>query len=887
MFYFLYPHAYANVPAHPFCAASACGVLCAMRDLLPHPRRFSKHHIMPRFLIILFLLLLVGPVQAQPTLQSPSEFLGYALGTQFTPHHRVMAYVDHVEAAQSNVITQSYGSTYEGRPLRVAMVSALANMNQLETIRTNNLKLTGLQEGAIEGPIRSLVWLSYNVHGNESVSTEAFLQTFYDLANPANTWTQAWLDSTVVILDPCINPDGRERYVQWYKRTRGAEMNVNPEAWEHVEPWPNGRTNHYMFDLNRDWAWQSQQETQGRIALYQQWMPHVHVDFHEQGVDAPYYFAPAAEPYHTAVTPWQREFQEIIGRNHARYFDQNNWLYFTRQVFDLLYPSYGDTWPMFNGAIGMTYEQGGSGRAGLGVITAAGDTLTLKDRIDHHHTTGLSTVEATALNTRRVLDAFKAYYDQAQQNPAGPYKTFVIKHTNAPDKQAALKALLDRQLIRYGHAPDTRTLRGFVYKNAALEQVTVEPQDVLISVYQPKSVLARVLFEPQAELADSLTYDITAWALPYAYGLEAYALTTRIDPVQGPTTAPAPDTTTVATPYAYLAPWESLQDLRFLAAVLKAKVKVRSAEKAFTLGGTKYTPGTLIITRTDNAALGDRFDALVRTQAEATGQTLTPVATGLVSSGADFGSRNVRFVKAPRVGVLSGDPLFSYAVGEVWHYFDQQIGYPVSLLNADRFSSLKLYEYDALVLPNGRYSTVLKDADLTRLKDWIRAGGRLIALEEAVQFLAGKEGFSIKVKEEKKPGEKDAAPKAEVPIKAYGDRSRDAAARSIPGSIYAVTLDASHPLGFGYTSPYYTLKRSSRTYAYLKNGWNVGVLQDGAYRSGFTGNQVKQKLSNSLVFGVQSLGRGRIVYMVDNPLFRAFWHNGKLLFGNAVFLVGQ
>lgn len=834
-------------------------------------------------------LLLIGcwPVQAQPALQSPADFLGYPLGTRFTPHHRVMAYVDHVAAARANVQTKPYGTTYEGRPLRVVLVSSQANMDRLETIRTNNLKMTGLMEGTPEGPARSLVWLSYNVHGNESVSTEAFLQTLYDLANPAHPRTQAWLNEAVVILDPCINPDGRERYVQWYKRTRGAQMNVNPEANEHHEPWPNGRTNHYMFDLNRDWAWQTQQETQGRIALYQQWMPHVHVDFHEQGVDAPYFFAPAAEPYHTAVTPWQRSFQQTIGQNHARYFDENHWLYFTRQVFDLFYPSYGDTWPTFNGAIGMTYEQGGSGRAGLGVLTAAGDTLTLQDRIAHHHTTGLSTVEVTARHSAQVLDAFKAYFDQARQNPAGPYKTFVVKHTNAPAKQAALKALLDRQQIRYGHAPETRSLQGFVYRTASLETVTVTPEDLLISVYQPNAVLTRVLFEPQAELADSLTYDITAWALPYAYGLDAYALPTRIDPVPRTAAAPMAAPDTVSRPYAYLAPWESLQDLQFLAALLNAKVKVRTAEKAFVLGGTSYAPGTLIITRTDNAALGERFDGLVRAQAAATGQTITPVATGLVSSGADFGSRQVHFVKAPRVAVLAGAPLSASAVGEVWHYFDQQLQYPATLLDPDRFGQVRLYEYDVLILPNGRYGEVLKEADLTRLKEWVSAGGRLIALEEAVHFLAGKDGFTIKAKKADPPETEAEATPPEVPLKTYGARSRTAASRATPGSIYAVTLDASHPLGFGYASPYFTLKRSSRTYGYLKDGWNVGVLEAGAYRSGFTGAEVKQNLDQSLVFGVQALGQGQVVYLVDNPLFRAFWYNGKLLFGNAVFLVGM
>ncbi|RMF60867.1 MAG: zinc carboxypeptidase, partial [Bacteroidetes bacterium] len=362
---------------------------------------------MPQRRLFAFALLciLALPASGQDRLLAPADFLGYEPGTRFTPHHRVVAYFEHVAAASPNVRLEYYGETYEGRPLLVAYVARPDYLARLDAIRTNNLRLAGLAEGAVDGPTAALVWLSYNVHGNEAVSTEAALLTLYDLANPDNARTQAWLDSTVVIIDPCINPDGRDRYVHWYNQTVGRFPDPNPDAREHHEPWPGGRTNHYYFDLNRDWAWATQQETRHRLPLYQRWLPHVHVDFHEQGVDEPYYFAPAAEPFHEAITPWQRELQTIIGQNHARYFDERGWLYFTRQVFDLFYPGYGDTWPTFNGAVGMTYEQGGSGRAGLAIRTAEGDTLTLAERIAHHHTTGLSTVEATARHRTRVLAA--------------------------------------------------------------------------------------------------------------------------------------------------------------------------------------------------------------------------------------------------------------------------------------------------------------------------------------------------------------------------------------------------------------------------------------------------------------------------------------------------
>ncbi|HET7896603.1 MAG TPA: M14 metallopeptidase family protein, partial [Flavisolibacter sp.] len=326
---------------------------------------------MKMFLSITFFFSTLFTIAQPPT---PEQFLGYKVGTHFTPHHRIVDYFQAVAAASpSTVKLQQYGTTNEGRPLMVAFVSSAQNVANLETIRSQNLALTN-KNGTPSANQPVIVWLSYNVHGNEPASSEAAMLTLYALVDPANAQTQQYLQNTLVVLDPCINPDGRDRYVNWYNSVVGTQYNPSPSAREHNEPWPRGRANHYNFDLNRDWAWQTQKETRQRMALYNQWLPQVHVDFHEQGYNQPYYFAPAAEPFHEVITKWQRDFQSAIGRNHAKYFDRNGWLYFTKERFDLLYPSYGDTYPIYNGAIGMTYEQGGIG-AGLGVLTSNGDTL--------------------------------------------------------------------------------------------------------------------------------------------------------------------------------------------------------------------------------------------------------------------------------------------------------------------------------------------------------------------------------------------------------------------------------------------------------------------------------------------------------------------------------
>lgn len=833
--------------------------------------------------ITLFLLILSHNLQAQ---QSPSEFLGYELGSQWTPHHKVMDYFWHMAEESPLVDARQYGITNEGRQLMLAYVSSKSNMGRLDEIRTNNLKRTGLQEGAPTDDSTAIVWLSYNVHGNETSSSEAAMKTIYELVRPDNPDTKEWLQNTVVVMDPMLNPDGRERYVNWYRQMVGEEFNIHGDAREHHEPWPGGRTNHYYFDLNRDWAWLTQKESRQRLEQYQQWMPHIHVDFHEQSYTSPYYFAPAAEPFHKAITDWQRNFQYTIGKNHARYFNKNNWLYFTREVFDLFYPSYGDTYPIFNGAIGMTYEQAGGGYSGLGIKKPEGDTLTLNDRLAHHNTTGLSTVEISSENASQLVQEFANYYQTAQSKPQGEYETFVIKSSNNPDKINALLDLLDKHQVEYGQATQSQSIGGYNYKTGESERVQVNKGDYLVSAYQPKGVLARVLFEPRPELADSVTYDITAWQQHYAFGLDGFAIPERLEIESASAPEKAVDNSFDENPYAYLVEWDDWTDVKLLSALLKENMNVRFAEAAFEINGQEYDSGTLIITRNDNERMGTVFDSKVQEIATELNHQLDPVATGFVDSGSDFGSSAVRYLEKPRVALLSGEGTSSYRVGEIWHYFDKQIDYPVTMVNVDYFDDIDLHGYDVLILPSGYYNN---DISSDKLHKWVSDGGKLIAVQGGNSFLAGKEGFGLRSKNEKDKNEEETetGTVSNELLEVYSKRQRENISDFNSGSIFRITMDVTHPLAFGYEEDYFSLKLNTDAYAYLEDGWNVGVAEEDAHMSGFVGYKAKKELENTLAFGVQNIGSGSVVYMVDNPLFRAFWHNGKLLFGNAVFMVGQ
>ncbi|MDX1627334.1 MAG: M14 family metallopeptidase [Fulvivirga sp.] len=822
----------------------------------------------------------------QTELQSPSEFLGYELGERFTRHHKVVEYFEHVANAMDNVILEQYGETYEHRPLIKATLSSPENMQRIDEIRKNNLKRAHQLEGNETEDEIAIVWLSYNIHGNEASSIEASMKTIHALVDPSNKDAQEWLKNTVVIIDPCINPDGRDRYANFYNQYGNKNFNPNGDALEHHEPWPGGRPNHYLFDLNRDWAWQTQQESAQRADVYHQWMPHIHVDFHEQGYNSPYYFAPAAEPFHEVITPWQREFQVKIGKNHAKYFDKEGWLYFTKERFDLLYPSYGDTYPTYNGAIGMTYEQAGHGYAGLGILTEYGDTLTLKDRVIHHFTTGMSTVEIASKNAKKLSNEFAAYFDKSISNPDVKYKTYVVKGFNKPDKMKQLMDFLDKQRIDYGISNNRKSFRGFNYNTNQSGTVSIAGNDLIISAYQAKSKLVTSLFEPVASLSDTLTYDITAWSLPYAYGLDAYALPEQVS-VDGPYELQAiKNEVPEKTPYAYILSYNSLLDVKFLASILKEGVNARVARKPLSVEGKSYDRGSIVITRRTNEKFGNDLSEIIMQHADLHDRKITPVYTGFADSGIDLGSGDVARVKAPDIAVLAGEQTSSLSFGEIWHYFERQIDYPVTVIGTDYFKSITLADYDVLIVPNGYYR-LFDDNTLEDISQWVNDGGKLILIGYALHAFKDKKGFGLKeyqTEQDKKDAEK--TPTEEDMLLKYEKEERDRLSASIFGAIFRVKMDNTHPLAYGYKSAYFTLKTSSARYAFLERGGNVGVIQGAAQPvSGFAGYQAVEKLEDSLVFGVEDKGRGQVVYLVDNPLFRAFWENGKLLFSNAVFIV--
>ena len=830
------------------------------------------------YFLCYFTFLNIGQSQ---NIQSPSDFLGYELGTKFSRHNQVVDYFKYVSNELSNkVILEKYGETNERRPLYVSYISSPENILKLEKIRKNNLNNTGVLKSntKLDNDI-AIVWLSYNVHGNESSSTEAAMKTLYELV----TKKSSWLKNTLVIMDPCINPDGRDRYANWYNQNETTPLNSDYNTREHNEPWPGGRANHYLFDLNRDWAWLTQKESRDRLKVYNKWLPHIHVDFHEQGIDEPYYFAPAAEPLHEEITDWQRKFQVDIGNNNAKYFDKNGWLYFTRERFDLLYPSYGDTYPTFLGAIGMTYEQAGGGDAGLAVENSEGEIVSLIDRINHHTTTGLATVEISSLNAKKINTEFIKFYD-SQKNKKINY---LIKGNS--DKVKALLNLLDSHEIEYSFSSEKQKISAYNYYENKTDKYDIEKNILVVKTNQPKGRLVKILLEPKTKLVDPLTYDITAWSLPYAYGLLGYETTENIKTYDYKYKFKSNQK--IENAIGYIFEWKSLKDAQFLSELLKNNFNIRYNEKEITTNNKSFKPGSIIILKRDQEI--DDFHSSIMRFANNYERNAHPILTGISENGPDLGSSDIKLMERKTVAVLAGDGISSLNYGAIWHFFEKQLNYPLKHINLNGFSRADMSNIDVLILPSGFYNS---EKIKIKLKSWVKNGGKIIAIDRALNSLSTMDlglaknnnviennvsfvsDFSSRNNQKNNENHN---------LVKYNERNRSRIDSSISGAIFKINLDNSHPMAYGYENDfYYSLKIGNSSYKLLDSGYNIGFLNSELKTvSGFAGKDALKKISNSLVFGHQNYGKGSFVYMVDNPLFRSFWENGKLLLVNSIFFI--
>ena len=827
-------------------------------------------------IVFLSIICLYSASIAQPV--SPSDYLPHHYGSAFTPHHLLVDYFYEIAKESPLVEIESYGSTNQNRPLILAVITSKKNHQKIDAIRLNNLIRAGAQTGVLDDDLdKSIVWLTFGVHGNEAGSSESALAVLHALADEDGE-AKAWLEDVVVLLDPCANPDGYNRYTNWYVNQSSKRPNIDRMDIEHREPWPTGRVNHYLHDLNRDWAWLTQKESQQRIRLYHQWMPHIHADFHEMFPESPHYFPPAAEPFHTTITDWQRELQLAIGKNHARYFDANRWLFYTGEHFDLFYPAYGDTYPTFNGAVGMTYEQAGHGISGRAIGLTNGDTLTLQDRIDRQTVTALSTVEIAAFKKESIIREFESYFTNAASNNSGKYKSYIIKNSNNLDRIDFLH-LLDKHRIKYYQTTSSGDVEGFCFPEFENKSFAYEGGDIVIPTKQHQGTLVQVLLEPKSELVDSITYDITAWSLLAAYGLQSVA--TDVDVSYETFTNKVSEPISFSSAYAYAIPYQGWATAKLIAELNKASVRLRMTNRPFTNSGFNCPRGTIVATAFDNSSIP--LDATIQKFTKNYNGQIYSLMTGFSEQGPDLGSEDLALMQSPKILIVGGAGVSQYNYGQIWHLLDIDLELPHTKIDESQLGNIDFIKFNTIVLPRGYYPN-MDDGVKQKLMDWVADGGKLIAFETAISAIAGENGFSIDLQKESTKSVSNGE-SHDHKLEQYAVAQRSGISDRMPGAIVRLQIDDSHPLGFGMGRHYASLKQSSLIIPLQDRTWNVGYVADELHYSGFIGQRVKDRLKNSNSFFVKDYGQGHVIGLADNPLYRSFWYKGKQLVFNAFFSV--
>lgn len=840
----------------------------------------------------------------------PKDVLNHELGDNYTSHAKIEKYIQTLrDAAPERVKIFPYGDTYEGRTLYLVVISSPGNLNKIDQIKSNIHKLSDprmMSSSEAENIIKStpaIGWLSYGVHGNEASSPEAALNVMYQLAARTDSEMNSFLEKVVVVIDPLLNPDGHERYVNFQTTRSGIRPVEDRAAAEHSEDWPSGRSNHYFFDLNRDWAWLTQKETQARIKVYREWKPQVHADFHEMGYNSSYFFFPSFKPVNKNLPKSTIEWGNIFGKANAAAFDAKGWSYWSGEVFDLFYPGFGDSWPSLNGAIGMTYEQGG--QVGVRIKRSDETILTLKDRIEHHSTTSLATLKATAENREKLLRDFHQFFkDAIEEGRKGSIKTFIIDPTKDKPRAAKMINLLQQQGVEISQTEREFTLDGLstYFQKEELSKKFLKGSYV-ISLDQPAKRLIMCLMEEEPAMSDTFFYDISTWALPIAYGVETYWTGKSVSvPSQKITTVSIDKGSIVGdkASYAYAFKWNSNESIRALIWLLQHDYHAHVAMKEFTMNGEKFGRGSIIVPVGSNPKdLQERIEELAQKYHLA----IYTAKSGYTEKGINLGSDRAVRLKKPKIIVATNSPVSSESFGAIWSMFDNEYGIDFVPMKLDRLRSIDLHDYTAIIFPddwgNGYgYKGQLDSNAVQKIKTWIASGGTFIGIEGGATFAAISKIASLKLKEKKKSDEDKKDEKKESDKKeeklseeelekrmTVEERERKARLDNIPGTMLRVKLDGSHPLGFGYDSFITILKTTNTVYELSSNGYNVGIYTKSPRLSGYLSKENEKRIEETPFLVHERLGTGNIVLFADDPNFRLFWDGLNRLFLNSVLLM--
>lgn len=897
-------------------------------------------------LVVAWLAMVLGPFSFTVPAQSPDSFqywpnarydaaiptleqtLGYSSGARITAHAGLRRYFDALAAAapgRFQVI--EYARSWEGRELFYGAVASPENFARLDEIRDGMSKLadarrtSSAEAKSLIARLPIVIWLGYGVHGNEISSPDAALLTAYHLlAARGDEVADRIRKSVVVLIDPIQNPDGRDRFIHHFEQSLGLEPDASPLAAEHVEPWPGGRTNHYLFDLNRDWFALTQPETRGRVAVLRDWRPAVFVDLHEMGSEATYYFAPEAVPYNPHLTADQRSALDLFGKNNSRWFDRFGFSYFTREVYDAFYPGYGASWPSYYGAVAMTYEQASA--RGLLMNRSDETTLHFRDGVRQHFVASISTAEVAARNREKLLGDLYEYSRTAiEEGASGEIRAYALPRRGDVSVVDKLAAVLHEQGIEIRQTEAASEACG----------VDLPPKSFVIPLAQPANRLIRNLLDPEVSMEEEFLkeqerrrkknlpdeiYDVTAWSLPQMFNVEAIAC--KDDPnsnlaTVSPPRVPEGRIHEGPAGVGYFVPWNTAAG-RFLSASLRRGLRVLSSDKQFRQENRSFPRGTLILKRADNP---DGFDAVVATLARQSGADVYPAASGWVDEGVNLGSGYVSSLPAPRIALAWDRPARPNSAGWTRYLLEREFNYPVTPIRTRSLAGADLSKFDVLILPDaGAYGEELNEKAVAGLKDWVSRGGVLIGLRGAVEFFAAPKVKLLEISQEDAaapPEPKDDKEKKEEPKPAGGaGPAADKDSSRVPGTILAAEadflkaiqpktelpdqaagvlvkakLDPDHWMtaGLGETVNALYEGRGIFTPIKLDKGVNAAYFAapDDVLVSGYLWEENRKQLAYKPLVAVQQHDRGVVIGFTADPAYRAYLDGMNLLLLNAVF----
>lgn len=864
-----------------------------------------------------------------PAIPTLKQVVGHDIGERITFHHEMEKYLTALEkAAPTRVKVFTHGATWEGKPLYHVAIGSLENIARLGEIRVGLRKLADprttnkAEADRLTASLPVLVWLAYSVHGNEISSTDAALQTAYHLlAVQGDALVENALKNALIIIDPMQNPDGRDRFINYFRQNVGRWPSEDLQSAEHNEVWPGGRTNHYLFDMNRDWFAQTQVETQGRAKAYLEWFPQVFVDLHEMNTHSSYYFAPQALPLNPNMPKIQLEWFPKFGRNNAKWFDKFRFDYFTREGYDAFYPGYGEGWPTFHGSIGMTYEQASA----RGLVAKRDDETVMhyRDTVQHHFISSLATIESTANNREALLKYFYEYRRTAiEEGKNEVVKEYLIAPGNDARRADRFAAMLMSNGIEVKRADAAFTnAKARDYYEDKLETRQFPAGTYLVSLSQPAKRLLKTLMDKKTEQDKEFVdeqrrrlsqrqrdefYDVTAWSLPLLWDVTAYSTEAeskgQFTLLKDKPSYPGSIKGAKAN-LAYLLPWNSQNSAVALAEMFRQDIRVHSADKEFKLGGTTYPRGSLIIKLKDNPA--DLHDRLQKIAANA-GVDIFSTDDSWVEGGINLGSANVQYLKRPRVALAYNTPTFSNSVGWTRYLIEQRYGYPVTTLRTEQLGGMNLSQYNVLILPEGSRGGYTQMLNPARLREWIAGGGTLITIGEASAWLADEKVglLATKLEKRKKADARPADTKAETKdakAPAQPPTPPDATGKAVdqaiepddefpsntPGAIARLSVNQEHWLGFGFGETTNTIVESNRIFTPLKLDKGVNVARylpaDKMLLSGLMWEDAQAQLPGKAFLMYSRLGSGHIVAFAEEPNYRAFLDGLNLLVMNAVF----